>query len=59
MKNTGLEPQKARYEALRLVQLMEFEMKADPGMEEPLFSVVCDYNDNKLKKTKERINYEF
>ena len=42
VKNTGLEPKKARYEALRLVQLMEFEMKADPDMEEPLFSIICD-----------------
>ena len=41
-KNTGLEQKKVRYEALRLVQLMEFEMKADPDMEEPLFSLVCD-----------------
>ena len=42
VKNTGLEPKKARYEALRLVQLMEFEMKAEPDMDEPLFSLVCD-----------------
>ena len=42
VKNTGLEPKKARYEALRLVQLMEFEMKADSDMEEPLFSIICD-----------------
>ncbi len=41
-KNTGLEQKKVRYEALRLVQLMEFEMKADSDMEEPLFSIVCD-----------------
>jgi NADPH-dependent glutamate synthase beta subunit-like oxidoreductase len=40
--NTGLEQKKVRYEALRLVQLMEFEMKADPDMNEPLFSIVCD-----------------
>ncbi|MCJ7649591.1 MAG: FAD-dependent oxidoreductase [Candidatus Lokiarchaeota archaeon] len=42
VKNTGLEPKKARYEALRLVQLMEFEMKAEPDMDEPLFTFVCD-----------------
>jgi NADPH-dependent glutamate synthase beta subunit-like oxidoreductase len=42
VKNTGLEAKKVRYEALRLVQLMEFEMKADPEMEEPLFSIVCE-----------------
>lgn len=41
-ENTGLEQKKVRYEALRLVQLMEFEMKADPDMEEPIFSIVCD-----------------
>jgi len=41
-QNTGLEQKKVRYEALRLVQLMEFEMKADPDMEEPLFSIICD-----------------
>ncbi len=41
-QNTGLGQKKVRYEALRLVQLMEFEMKADPDMEEPLFSVACD-----------------
>ena len=41
-RNTGLEQKKVRYEALRLVQLMEFEMKADPDMTEPLFSIVCD-----------------
>ena len=42
VKNTGLDPKKVRYEALRLVQLMEFEMKAEPDMEEPLFSIVCE-----------------
>lgn len=41
-ENTGLEQKKVRYEALRLVQLMEFEMKADPDMEEPIFSIICD-----------------
>jgi coenzyme F420 hydrogenase subunit beta len=41
-KQTGLEPKKARYEALRLVQLMELEMKADPSMDEPIFSIICD-----------------
>jgi hypothetical protein len=42
VKNTGLDPKKARYEALRLVQLMELEMKAESDMNEPLFSIVCD-----------------
>jgi len=41
-RNIGLEPKKVRYEALRLVQLMELEMKAEPSMEEPIFSVLCD-----------------
>ncbi len=41
-KQTGLEPKKARYEALRLVQLMALEMKADPNMKEPIFSIICD-----------------
>jgi hypothetical protein len=41
-ENTGLEQKKVRYEALRLVQLMEFEMKADADMEEPIFSIICD-----------------
>jgi coenzyme F420-reducing hydrogenase beta subunit len=41
-KQTGLEPKKTRYEALRLVQLMELEMKADPSMDEPIFSIICD-----------------
>jgi len=31
-----------RYEALRLVQLMELEMKAEPSMDEPIFSIICD-----------------
>jgi len=42
VKQTGLEPKKARYEALRLVQLMKLEMKADPNMEEPIFSIICN-----------------
>ncbi|MFX1593689.1 MAG: FAD-dependent oxidoreductase, partial [Promethearchaeota archaeon] len=41
-KNLGLEPKKVRYEALRLVQLMELEMKIEADMEEPIFSVLCD-----------------
>ncbi|NVM35791.1 MAG: FAD-dependent oxidoreductase [Candidatus Lokiarchaeota archaeon] len=41
-RSIGIEPKKARYEALRLVQLMELEMKAEPGMEEPIFSIICD-----------------
>ncbi|MFW9781593.1 MAG: FAD-dependent oxidoreductase [Candidatus Heimdallarchaeota archaeon] len=41
-KNTGIEAKKVRYEALRLVQLMELEMKADQDMDEPVFSIMCD-----------------
>lgn len=41
-RNIGLEPKKVRYEALRLVQLMELEMKAEPDMDEPVFSIICD-----------------
>jgi len=42
VKQTGLEPKKARYEALRLVQLMKLEMKAESDMEEPIFYIMCD-----------------
>jgi thioredoxin reductase len=38
----SLEPKKVRYEALRLTQLMQVEMKVDPGMDEPLFSLICE-----------------
>ncbi|MFX1461508.1 MAG: FAD-dependent oxidoreductase [Promethearchaeota archaeon] len=41
-KETGIEPKKVRYETLRLVQLMKLEMKAEPDMEEPIFSIICD-----------------
>ncbi|MFX0031981.1 MAG: FAD-dependent oxidoreductase [Candidatus Hodarchaeota archaeon] len=41
-KKTGIDTKKVRYEALRLVQLMELEMKADPEMDEPLFSIICE-----------------
>ncbi len=41
-RNIGLETKKVRYEALRLVQLMELEMKAEPDMDEPVFSIICD-----------------
>jgi NADPH-dependent glutamate synthase beta subunit-like oxidoreductase len=41
-KKTGIDAKKVRYEALRLVQLMNLEMKADPDMDEPLFSIICD-----------------
>jgi len=41
-KKTGIDLQKVRYEALRLVQLMELEMKADPHLDEPIFSIMCD-----------------
>jgi len=41
VQQTGLNPKKVRYEALRLVQLMHLEMKAEPEMDEPLFSIIC------------------
>jgi NADPH-dependent glutamate synthase beta subunit-like oxidoreductase len=41
-KRTGIDSKKVRYEALRLVQLMELEMKAEEDMDEPLFSIICD-----------------
>jgi NADPH-dependent glutamate synthase beta subunit-like oxidoreductase len=41
-KRTGIDSKKVRYEALRLVQLMQLEMKAEEDMEEPLFSIICD-----------------
>jgi len=40
-QQTGLDPKKVRYEALRLVQLMQLEMKAEPEMKGPLFSLLC------------------
>ncbi|MFX0145148.1 MAG: FAD-dependent oxidoreductase, partial [Candidatus Hodarchaeota archaeon] len=41
-RNLEIEPKRVRYEALRLVQLMELEMKAEPDMDELLFSIICD-----------------
>ena len=41
-KQLDLEPKKVRYEALRLAQLMQIEMKVMPEMDEPLFSLICD-----------------
>jgi hypothetical protein len=41
-KDLNLEPRKVRFEALRLAQLMEVEMKVDPGMDEPIFTLICD-----------------
>ena len=41
-KKTGIDTKKVRYETLRLVQLMQLEMKAEPEMEEPIFSIICD-----------------
>jgi len=38
----NLETKKVRYEALRLVQLNEIEMNVEPGLEEPMFSPVCE-----------------
>ncbi len=40
-QQTGLDPKKVRYEALRLAQLMQLEIKAEPEMDEPLFSILC------------------
>jgi len=37
-----LEAKKVRYEALRLVQLNQIEMKIEPGMDEPIFSPICE-----------------
>ncbi len=37
-----LEAKKVRYEALRLVQLNQIEMKIEPGMDEPVFSPICE-----------------
>jgi coenzyme F420-reducing hydrogenase beta subunit len=37
-----LEAKKVRYEALRLVQLNQIEMKVEPGMDEPVFSPICE-----------------
>ncbi len=42
VKNLELEPKKVRYEALRLAQLMQVEMKVEPGMDEPIFTLMCD-----------------
>jgi hypothetical protein len=41
-KKTGIAAKKVRYETLRLVQLMQLEMRADSEMEEPVFSIICD-----------------
>jgi NADPH-dependent glutamate synthase beta subunit-like oxidoreductase len=41
-KKTGIDAKKVRYEALRLVQLMQLDMKAEQNMNEPLFSIICD-----------------
>ncbi|MFX1324550.1 MAG: Coenzyme F420 hydrogenase/dehydrogenase, beta subunit C-terminal domain, partial [Promethearchaeota archaeon] len=41
-KKLNLEAKKVRYEALRLAQLMQVEMKVDPGMDEPIFSLICE-----------------
>jgi coenzyme F420 hydrogenase subunit beta len=38
----NLDTKKVRYEALRLVQLNQIEMKVEPGLDEPLFSPVCE-----------------
>ena len=37
-----LEAKKVRYEALRLVQLNQIEMNVEPGMDEPIFSPICE-----------------
>jgi len=41
-KKLNLEAKKVRYEALRLAQLMQVEMKVDPAMDEPIFTVICE-----------------
>ncbi|MFX1317438.1 MAG: FAD-dependent oxidoreductase, partial [Promethearchaeota archaeon] len=41
-KNLDLEPKKVRYEALRLAQLMQIEMRVEPGMDEPIFTLICE-----------------
>jgi NADPH-dependent glutamate synthase beta subunit-like oxidoreductase/predicted transcriptional regulator len=41
-KKTGIDVKKVRYETLRLVQLMQLDMKAEQDMDEPLFSLICD-----------------
>jgi NADPH-dependent glutamate synthase beta subunit-like oxidoreductase/predicted transcriptional regulator len=41
-KTLNLETKKVRYEALRLVQLNQIEMNIEPGLEEPMFSPVCE-----------------
>jgi coenzyme F420-reducing hydrogenase beta subunit len=41
-KRLNLEAKKVRYEALRLAQLMQVEMKVDPTMDEPIFTVICE-----------------
>ena len=38
----NLETKKVRYEALRLVQLKQIEMKVEPELVEPMFSPVCE-----------------
>ena len=41
-KKLKLDPKKVRYEALRLTQMMMVEMKVDTGMQEPIFTLICD-----------------
>jgi len=41
-KNLKLDPKKVRYEALRLSQLMEIEMKIIPKRDEPIFALKCE-----------------
>ena len=38
----NMKPNKVRYETLRLVQLNKLEMKAEPNMVEPIFSILCE-----------------
>jgi coenzyme F420 hydrogenase subunit beta len=42
VKDLNLEPKKVRYEALRLTQKMLVEMKVEPEMDEPMFSLICE-----------------
>ncbi|MFX1377263.1 MAG: FAD-dependent oxidoreductase [Promethearchaeota archaeon] len=38
----NLDSKKVRYEVLRLTQLMQVEMKVNSGMQEPVFTLVCE-----------------
>jgi len=42
VKKLKLDSKKVRYEALRLAQLMQIEMKVNPEMDEPIFTLICE-----------------